>query len=49
LNIVFLLEEADTLLPIDIVRWEEASPPLQEKILAEGKTLYEREIEPEFN
>ena len=49
LDIVFLLEEADTLLPIDLVRWEEASAPLQERILVEGKILYERETEPEFN
>jgi predicted nucleotidyltransferase len=49
LEIVYLLEEVDTLLPIDIVRWEEASPPLQERILAEGKILYERQTEPEPN
>ena len=49
LDIVFLLEEADTLLPIDLVRWEETSALLQERILVEGKILYERETEPEFN
>jgi predicted nucleotidyltransferase len=49
LEIVFLLEEADTLLRIDIVRWEEASVPLQERILTEGKVLYERQTEPELN
>jgi predicted nucleotidyltransferase len=49
LEITFLLEEADTLLPIDVVRWEEASAPLQERILAEGKILYEQQTEPEFN
>lgn len=48
LDITFLLEQADTLLPIDVVRWEEAAAPLREKILAEGEILYERETKPEF-
>ena len=48
LDIAFLLEQADTLLPIDVVRWEEAAAPLREKILAEGEILYERETKPEF-
>lgn len=49
LDLIFLLEQADTLLSIDVVRWEEASPSLQERILAAGTILYERETEPEFN
>lgn len=49
LDIVYLVEEVDTLLPIDIVRWEEAPTSLQQRILTEGKILYERETEPEFN
>lgn len=49
LDIAFLLEEADTLLPFDIVRWKEASAPLQERILAEGEILYERETKSKFN
>ncbi len=48
LDITFLLEQADTLLQIDVIRWEEASASLQERILVEGKILYERETEPEF-
>jgi len=39
------VERLDTLLPIDVVRWEEAPTSLQESILAEGKILYERETE----
>ncbi len=42
LEVVFALEEADTLLSIDVVRWKEASVALRERILAEGKVLYER-------
>jgi predicted nucleotidyltransferase len=42
LDICHLLEEADTLLQIDVVRWEEASAILKERILAEGKVLYEQ-------
>jgi len=49
LDLTFLLEQTDTLLSIDVVRWEEASASLQERILAEGTILYERETEPEFN
>jgi len=48
LDITFLLEQVDTLLPIDLVRWEEAAAPLRDKILAEGEILYERQIQPEF-
>jgi predicted nucleotidyltransferase len=41
LDIAAQLEEADTLLKIDLVRWEQASAALKERILAEGKILYE--------
>jgi uncharacterized protein len=39
LAIVEATENADTLLRIDLVRLEEASPPLRERILAEGRLL----------
>lgn len=42
LELLTSLERIDTLLPIDIIRWEEASSELREKILEEGKVLYER-------
>jgi uncharacterized protein len=42
LELTSLVEEAPTLLPIDLVRLEEAPPALRTRILAEGKTLYER-------
>ena len=42
LDIARLAEEADTLLPIDLVRLEAASPGLRARILREGRTLYER-------
>ena len=42
LHIATQLEEADTLLKIDLVRWEQASAALKERILAEGKILYEQ-------
>jgi predicted nucleotidyltransferase len=38
-----LTEEAPTLLPFDLVRWEEAPPALRERIMVEGKTVYERD------
>lgn len=41
LDLVFQLQEARTLLSIDIVRWEEATPALKEKITTEGIILYE--------
>ena len=41
LDIVFALEEVDTLLSIDVVRWLEASPALKARIITEGKVLYE--------
>jgi len=42
LEIVFLLEKIDTLLPIDVVRWEDAPDTLKRKIQTEGMVLYER-------
>ncbi len=43
LDIVFALEDMDTLLSIDAVRWAEASSALKARIIAEGKVLYERQ------
>lgn len=37
-----IVEDADTLLSIDLVRLEEAPEELHRRILAEGRTLYER-------
>jgi len=37
-----IVEEADTLLPIDLVWLEEAPDELRARILAEGRTLFER-------
>lgn len=42
LRLADLAEDADTLLPIDLVRLEEVPEALRERILAEGRTLYER-------
>ena len=42
LELILLVEEAQTLPPIDLVRLEETSPALRAQILAEGKTLYDR-------
>jgi predicted nucleotidyltransferase len=42
LEFIFLLEEIDTLLPIDVVRWENAPDTLKRKIQTEGIVLYER-------
>ncbi|BCJ87162.1 type VII toxin-antitoxin system MntA family adenylyltransferase antitoxin [Effusibacillus dendaii] len=42
LELVMSLEQMDTLLPIDVVRWEEAPTDLKSKITQEGKVLYER-------
>ena len=36
------IDGADTLLKIDAIRLEEASPELAQRILAEGRLLYER-------
>jgi hypothetical protein len=47
-GLAFLLqEEADTLLLIDVVRWEEATTALKEKIAAQGEIIYDRETKPE--
>lgn len=43
LDICGALENADTLLSIDVVRLEDASPAFGRKILAEGYVLYERQ------
>ncbi|WP_081413222.1 type VII toxin-antitoxin system MntA family adenylyltransferase antitoxin [Aneurinibacillus terranovensis] len=42
IELAFALEEIDTLLKLDVVRLEEASMPLQNKIQEEGVVLYER-------
>jgi len=42
LDIYFLKEDLDTLLPIDLVRLEEAPPALKNRILKEGVVLFER-------
>ncbi len=42
MQLLRLMEEANTLYFIDLVRLDEASPGFKERILAEGKTLYER-------
>lgn len=42
LRLVEMAEEAETLLPIDLVRVEEAPPALLGRIRAEGRTLFER-------
>ena len=42
LEIWTAVDEAATLHTIDLVRFEDASPELRERILEEGRTLYER-------
>jgi predicted nucleotidyltransferase len=42
LDIANEVEEADTLLKIDLVWCEQASPALKERIMDEGRILYER-------
>ena len=42
LDMCHLVEEADTLLPIDVVRLEEASRSLRASIQKEGRVLFER-------
>lgn len=42
LEVCRLIEEAETLLPIDLVRFEEASPSLQQAIQSSGEVLFER-------
>lgn len=41
-----LIEDADTLIRIDVVRWQEASPALRERISREGQVLFERSQAP---
>jgi predicted nucleotidyltransferase len=40
IDITLMVEDAETLLSIDLVRLEEASPALRERILSEGVILY---------
>ncbi|HVM96202.1 MAG TPA: nucleotidyltransferase domain-containing protein [Candidatus Acidoferrales bacterium] len=42
LELCRIVEEADTLLPIDVVRLEEAPELLRQQVRTEGKILYER-------
>jgi predicted nucleotidyltransferase len=42
LDICRVTEEAETLLKIDVVRLEEATPDFRQRIEREGKVLYER-------
>ena len=42
LRLVEMAEHAETLLPIDLVRVEEAPDELLERIRTEGRTLFER-------
>ncbi|MBI3784232.1 MAG: nucleotidyltransferase domain-containing protein [Deltaproteobacteria bacterium] len=42
LELCRMVEEADTLLPIDVVRLEEAPESLRQQVRAEGEVLYER-------
>jgi predicted nucleotidyltransferase len=42
LRLADMAEDADTLLSIDLVRLDEAPSELRERILAEGRALYER-------
>ncbi|MFC4766905.1 nucleotidyltransferase domain-containing protein [Effusibacillus consociatus] len=42
LELLISLEQIDTLLSMDVIRWEEAPPELKKKITQEGKVLYER-------
>ena len=41
-HIYFIADEIDTLLKIDMIRYDTASQELREKIQLEGKVLYER-------
>jgi predicted nucleotidyltransferase len=40
------IEDADTLIRIDVVRWHEASPALRVRISREGQVLYDRSQAP---
>ena len=46
LDLCRLVEEADTLLRIDLIRIEEAPPALVRQILQDGRVLYERRAQP---
>lgn len=35
-------DQAETLLPIDLVRLEDAAPDLRDRVLAEGRLIHER-------
>jgi uncharacterized protein len=41
-DLIALAEEADTLLPIDLLLLDEAPPALAARVRAEGKVLHER-------
>lgn len=43
LDLCDAVDEADTLLPVDLVRLETAGEPIKSRILSEGRVLYERE------
>ncbi len=40
--VAYIKDETDSLLPTDVIRWEDASSPLKEKIRKEGLKIYER-------
>jgi predicted nucleotidyltransferase len=42
LDLYDAIEDAPTLLSIDLIRLEKASPRLRDRILREGRTVYER-------
>jgi predicted nucleotidyltransferase len=44
IEIALLVEDADMLLPIDLVRLEEAAPALRKRILTEGIILYDEAL-----
>jgi predicted nucleotidyltransferase len=42
LQLLLLLDDLDTLLSLDVIRLEDASALLRERVMEEGKVLYER-------
>lgn len=42
MDLVGRIEEMDTLLPVDIVKWDEAPEMLRDRIESEGQIVYER-------
>lgn len=42
LQLLLLLDDLDTLLSIDVIRLEDAPTLLRERVMEEGKVLYER-------